>query len=298
MDTFLDVVEKHFFFELLVSRNFPLLFCLPIFLLLTEAYWQLQVRKEPIFKRIKTGAGVAAVALLSLRIVLIPAMLLLAKWAEETQIGLLHWLALPTLGSFAVGFLLLDYGNYLWHTLNHKIKVAGFFHKVHHMDLELDVITDVRFHFGEVIFPVFFRGLVVVLQGPPAVLVLVYEIFFEAATSFHHANRQRSYSLGKKLSWLIGTPRMQDIPPAIGNKETDSNYSAFFSCWDRMHRTMLLNNSQKKFNIGVPSCRNIEEQRWKNLLVLSFVNQRGWQLPNGGVAERKPSTNTKNYLLP
>lgn len=297
MDELINFFEQYFYFEMLDQWGAPLLVAFFIFLLIAETRRRLRKRKTDRWNRIKTNIGVAVTAMMALRLALIPALVLFAKWAEEEGIGLLNWLQMPGWITYVVGFLLLDYGNYLWHVLNHRFNFLWRFHNVHHIDLDLDVTTAVRFHFGEVLLSVIFRGLVILLIGPPFILVLVYEIIFEGANLFHHSNWRLPYRVEKALSWLIVTPRMHGVHHSIVKRETDSNYSVIFNCWDRLHRTIRLNIPQQQINIGVPSYRNPEEQNIKNLILMPFRKPRPWHLPDGRVPERK-SDQKKGSLEP
>ena len=83
-----------------------------------------------------------------------------------------------------IAFLIMDYTNYLWHVLNHKLPVLWRFHVVHHSDPDLDLTTALRFHFGEIIGSVFYRGAFVFVSGATALQVLLYEIFLKAQHNF------------------------------------------------------------------------------------------------------------------
>ncbi len=297
MDELTNYFQQYFYFEIFDKWGLPILLTITIFLFIAETIWQLRKRRISRWKRIKTNIGIAATALFVLRLALIPFLVWVSKWAEDAGIGLFNWMELPRWLVYLLGFFLLDYGNYLWHVINHRIQFLWRFHNVHHMDLDLDVTTAVRFHFGEVFFSVFFRGLILLIIGPPYLLVLVYEIFFEAATNFHHTNWKLIYKIEKVLSWFIVTPRMHGIHHSIVHRETNSNYSIIFNCWDRLHRTIRLNIRQDEITIGVPSYRDPKEQTLRNILLMPFRKQRPWQLPNGQIPERK-DVQSKNSLLP
>lgn len=258
-------LKEHFYFPLLDNIGFPVLAGIFILLFVVEMLQPLRRRKASHGNRILTNAGVASTAIFALRIALIPLMVAVAKFGATHQLGLLYLFDLPYWLSFGIGFLLLDYGNYLWHILNHKIPLLWRFHNVHHTDLDLDVTTAVRFHIGEILFSVLFRGAVVLVIGAPVVLVLIYEIAFEAATNFHHSNLRIPFFVEKRLSTWIVTPRMHGIHHSIVKKETDSNYSVIFNFWDRMHDTIRLNVPQLDINIGVPAYRDPGEQNFKCL---------------------------------
>lgn len=297
MDELISFFKQYFYFEILDQWGAPLLMAFFVLLFVLESRRRLRKRKTDRWDRIKTNIGVAVTAMMALRLALIPALVLFAKWAEEQGFGLLNWLEVPTWLSYVMAFFLLDYGNYLWHLLNHQFNFLWRFHNVHHIDLDLDITTAIRFHFGEVLLSVIFRSLVILLIGPPYLLVLVYEIVFEGANLFHHSNWRMPYRLEKALSWIIVTPRMHGVHHSIVKKETDSNYSVIFNCWDRLHRTIRLNVPQQQINIGVPSYRDPGEQSIKNLLLMPFRKPRPWQLPDGSSPDRK-SDEHKSSLIP
>jgi sterol desaturase/sphingolipid hydroxylase (fatty acid hydroxylase superfamily) len=154
----------------------------------------------------------------------------------------------------------------------------------------LPVTTAFRFHFGELIASVFFRGAAVVLIGASPVVVLVYEIVFEAATQFHHSNMKLPFRFEKILNLLFVTPRMHGVHHSIVKCETDSNFSIIFSFWDRIHQTVRLNIHQDEIVVGVPVYADKNELTIDNLLKLPFTKIRKWK-----ESERVESGN-KNQL--
>lgn len=180
---------------------------------------------------------------------------LLAVKNQNWQIGFNYLFVAPLAFKSVITFLLLDYSNYIWHILLHKLPILWRFHLVHHTDLDLDITTAFRFHFGEMIGSVFFRGAAIVLTGASPIMVLIYEIAFEAATQFHHSNTRLPFRLEKALNTLIVTPRMHGIHHSIIKRETDSNYSIIFSFWDRLHKAVRLNIQQNEIVTGVASMK-------------------------------------------
>lgn len=281
----------HFFFPVFDTIGAPVLAGLAVLFFVMETFFVLRVRKQPRIKRLKTNVGVALFAVIGLRLLLLPLMVAAAVWAGSQSFGLIHWIALPSMAGYIISFLLLDYSNYLWHILNHYIPFLWRFHNVHHIDLDLDITTAWRFHLGEIIASVLFRGGAIILIGVPPILVIIYEIVFEAATAFHHSNWRLPFRLERILSWLIVTPRMHGIHHSIVQRETNSNFSTIFSFWDRIHRTIRLNIAQDTIIIGVPSYMDPKEQSVINLLTLPFKRQRKWQFPDGNIPERDQREN-------
>lgn len=261
-------------------------------LFVLEAKFQLRKRVQSKIKRVITNFIVSLPAFILLRFLFLPVMVWLAYENSSIKFGLNYLYHLTFWAEGAIAFLTLDYGNYVWHILNHKLPLLWRFHVVHHTDQDLDVTTAFRFHFGEMIGSVFFRGAVTFLSGVSPITVLVYEIFFEAATQFHHSNWKLPFAFEKVLNKLIVTPRMHGIHHSVVKNETDSNFSVIFSFWDRLHRTINLNKPQQDVVIGVPSYSNPNELTIGFLWKLPFTAIRPWKKyplpPNDNVNQLKP----------
>jgi sterol desaturase/sphingolipid hydroxylase (fatty acid hydroxylase superfamily) len=219
-------------------------------------------------------------------------MVWLAVNNQDWQFGLSYWLVAPVWMENILAFLLLDYSNYIWHILLHKLPILWRFHLVHHTDLDLDITTAFRFHFGEMLGSILFRGAAILIIGASPIMVLIYEIVFEAATQFHHSNTKLPFRLERFLNYLIVTPRMHGIHHSMVKRETDSNYSVIFSFWDRIHKTVRLNIHQDEIVTGVPAYADERELTIGKLLKLPFTTVRKWK-----DAER-PVDNDFNQLKP
>lgn len=248
-----------------------------VILFLLETKFQLRRRVQSRWKRLFINFIVSIPSFALLRILFIPIVIWLSVQNQQWQFGVNYWLQLPAWAEITIAFLLLDYSNYIWHILLHKLPFLWRFHLVHHTDLDLDVTTAFRFHFGELIASVFFRGAAVVLIGASPMLVLIYEIIFEAATQFHHSNYKLPYRFERFLNYIIVTPRMHGIHHSIIKRETDSNFSVIFSFWDRMHKTITMKLYQDEVVIGVPSYSDERDLTIGKLWMLPFKRIRKWQ---------------------
>ena len=262
--------------EIIDKRGAPILIGIFLFLFLMETLWILRIRRQNRLKRLVINGIVAIPGFVALRLLLLPAMVWIAYKNEQWQIGISYLYDLPLWLGGAIGFLLLDYANYIWHILNHKVPFLWRFHLVHHTDIDLDLTTAIRFHAGEMVTSVFFRGLAVLIIGAPPILVLVYEIFFEAATQFHHSNWKLPVRFERILNKLFVTPRMHGIHHSVIRNETDSNYSVIFTFWDRIHGSINLHIAQKDVITGVPVYANPKELTIGYLLRLPFTKIRKW----------------------
>ncbi len=203
-------------------------------------------------------------------------MVWLASENESWHIGINYLYVLPAWMKNIITFILLDYSIYWWHIILHRMPLMWRFHLVHHSDLDMDVTTAFRFHFGEMFGTVIYRSAMVLLIGASPLMVLIYEIAFEAGTEFHHSNTKLPLGFEKWLNKIIVTPRMHGIHHSIVKKETDSNYATLFSFWDRLHKTIRLNVHQDDLIIGVPSYTE-DELTVKHLLKLPFEKLREWK---------------------
>ena len=150
--------------EIFDWKGIPILAVLFIFLFFIENRFELRKRVQPKKKRMMINNLVAIPSFVLLRFLLLPVMVWLAVQNEKTlHTGLNYLYRLPAWLEATIAFLILDFTNYLWHILNHKLQVLWRFHIVHHTDPDLDVTTAIRFHYGELIGSVFFRGALVFL---------------------------------------------------------------------------------------------------------------------------------------
>ncbi|HZB11501.1 MAG TPA: sterol desaturase family protein [Chryseolinea sp.] len=262
--------------DILDSEGSLILVSVFLVLFVLESIFALRRRVQARARRIVINTIVSIPAFISLRLVFIPVVVWVAFKAQALNFGLLHLLGLPTWVNFLAAFLLLDYGNYLWHVLLHRLPILWRFHLVHHTDLDLDVLTATRFHFVELFASVIFRGGIIFMLGVLPQTVLIYEIVFEAATQFHHSNLRLPVKMETLLGKIFVTPRMHGIHHSIIKRETDSNYSVIFSFWDWLHKTLRLGVHQDALIIGVPSYQNADELTGWFLLKLPFTKIRSW----------------------
>ncbi len=222
-----------------------------------------------------------------------PVGIYLSHWTSERPFGLLHIVEMPLWLQFTLGFLLLDLTFYYWHRANHRIELLWRFHNVHHLDPDLDVSTSFRFHFGEVLLSVFFRILQVGLLGVSFTTYVVYEMFFQAATMFHHSNVRLPLGLERLLNKIVVTPRMHGIHHSVVHEEMDSNYSVIFRWWDALNGTLRLGVRQADLQIGVAAYKRPIDNSLPKVLWHPFQEQRRyWTWPDGRLANRDTFSDT------
>jgi len=245
-----------------------------------EARRPLRREVEPKLVRSGRNLAVAALAALALQLTEKPVATRLAKLVERKNLGLLKSVRLPKWLETMLAVVLLDYTLYLWHVLTHKIPFLWRFHLVHHVDLDLDASTALRFHFGELVISVLWRSTQILVIGVSPASLAAWQIFLFPSILFHHSNLRLPESLDKQLQKFIVTPRLHGIHHSTVRAETDSNWSSGLTVWDKIHGTFQNDVAPDEIVIGVPAYQNPDEVILNEILTLPFENQKNdWQLP-------------------
>ncbi len=230
---------------------------------------------------------VAALSATAIRLAEKPVVEPLARLVERRRWGLVPWLRLPDWLALPLSLALMDYTLYLWHILTHRVPFLWRFHVVHHVDLDLDASTAIRFHFAEMIVSVPWRALQVLAIGTSPGALSLWQTLTLVEVIFHHSNVKLPITVERWLCRLIVTPRMHGIHHSIVRDETDSNWSSGLTVWDWLHGTLRLDVPQPAITIGVPAYRDPAEVTLPQILALPFEEQRPtWQLPGDGQPHR------------
>ena len=237
---------------------------------------------EPKLKRNARNLAVAALGAAALAVTEKPLAERLTALVEQRRWGLLKLFRLPRWLEVALAVALLDYTLYLWHVLVHRVPFLWRMHLAHHVDLDLDASTALRFHFSEMVVSVAWRAGQIILIGVSPLSYSVWQTFLFLSIIFHHSNARLDERTERLLNVFIVTPRMHGIHHSIIRAETDSNWSSGLTLWDWLHGTLRLDVPQDAITIGVPAYRAPEEVTLEKVLALPFIAQRPtWQLPDG-----------------
>ncbi len=254
---------------------------------------------EPKLRREGRNLAIAAVGAAALQIAERPITETLTRLVEQRKWGLLKRAHLPRWIETPLAVVLLDYTLYVWHVLTHRVPLLWRFHVAHHIDLDLDASTALRFHFGELALSVPWRAGQIVLIGISPVALSVWQGLLLLSIMFHHSNLRLPIDFERRLSRIIVTPRMHGIHHSIIEEEANSNWSSGLTIWDRLHGTLRLNVPQDEITVGSPAYRDPEEVKLKEVLALPFREQRpSWELPDDGKPVRDISGVAEDRLLP
>ena len=181
-----------------------------------------------------------------------PLALKLSEAVQRRGWGVVRVISLPRPLRIVAGVLLLDYTLYWWHYLTHRVPVLWRFHQVHHLDLEMDATTALRFHFGEITISLAFRALQIIVIGPSPLTVSLWQVFLFLCILFHHSNVRLPLSFERVLARFFVTPRLHGIHHSVVANEVNSDFSSGLTIWDWLHSTLRTETPQAGLALGVP----------------------------------------------
>jgi sterol desaturase/sphingolipid hydroxylase (fatty acid hydroxylase superfamily) len=231
------------------------------------------------FRRVKRGKRwvanfvmtlIAILAMMTLHFSFITS----AKYATAKHWGLfnqteLHWAVL-----FIATLLVRGFISFFTHYLAHKIPLAWRIHRVHHLDTEMDVSTNVRFHPFEFVFNAIIGVPIILLFGPPVWVLMFYELLDVVVTLLSHCNISFPWKIEKFLRYIIVTPDLHRVHHSAYQPETDSNFGAVFPIWDLVFGTFKTQTKTrpKEMELGLEEVRDGRTNSVTWLLLSPFKN--------------------------
>lgn len=141
---------------------------------------------------------------------------------------------LPQTVRFLIGILIGDVLAWFQHWLKHEVPLFWEFHAVHHSQRELNVFTDLRFHYLEYLISRPIVLLPMIMLGVETPRIAAWALFSAWYTRFYHGN------IRTHLGWLrfiLVTPQSHRIHHSIEGQHRDKNFGVLFSFWDRIFKT-------------------------------------------------------------
>jgi sterol desaturase/sphingolipid hydroxylase (fatty acid hydroxylase superfamily) len=232
--------------------------------------------QRPQGQRWLTNAALTLVTVVSLPLLPI-SFITAAWWAQEQNIGLLNLADAYLSPSLVIALTLLLRGfiSFGTHYLNHKVPFLWRFHKVHHLDTELDVSSTVRFHPLETPLSLAIGLPAVLLFGLSPWVLIFYELLDVSVVLFSHSNIQIPSLMNRYLRYVIVTPDLHKVHHSSYAPETDSNFSAVFPIWDILCGTFRTATREplETMTLGLDEVRDPQANRFWWLLASPFLLQ-------------------------
>lgn len=158
---------------------------------------------------------------------------------------------LPEPAVLVADLILLDLWSYWLHRAYHEVPLMRRFHRVHHLDEHLDTTSAVRFHPGEVALSALLRMAPITLAAIPFSHVVIFETVLLAGSFFHHSNVRLPGAVERFISWVFVTPSIHWVHHHAVPQDTNSNYAAVFSLWDRLFGSKSPSKRTPEMKIGL-----------------------------------------------
>ena len=138
--------------------------------------------------------------------------------------------------AFLVYVLILDFGEYWRHRLQHSVPWWWALHSIHHAQEKMTFWTDDRNHvIDDMIAALWFGGLALMIGVPPAQFPLIV-LILRVAESLSHANVRLSF--GKLGERVLVSPRFHRLHHGVlAAGEEGRNFAVLFPVWDMIFRT-------------------------------------------------------------
>ena len=218
-------------------------------ILLAERRRPLRRQGHPAIPRNLRNAALGAGCALIVAAVEIPLTRRIAAGNARHRRGFAQMLPRPLRLAGAVAAM--DYGFYWWHVATHKVPFLWRFHRVHHVDRDMDASTAIRFHPIDMLISLPWRLAQVRLAGADPRSLALWRHFFNASIAFHHSNWRLPGNLDRRLARLLTTPGMHSIHHSRIRAQRDANYTSGLSLWDRLHGTFRDTPPPGQVAIGV-----------------------------------------------
>ncbi len=250
-------------------------------ILVVMAAWEVAAprrrREIPRVLRWTNNFGVVVVDTILVRLTFPIVAVGLALIAEERGWGIFNVIEAPGWVAFIVSVIVLDFVIYLQHILFHAVPALWRLHRMHHADLDFDVTTGLRFHPVEIVLSMGIKLAVVVVLGPPAAAVLVFEVLLNGTAMFNHSNIRIPLGLDRVLRWVIVTPDMHRVHHSVIPQETNSNFGFNLPWWDRLFGTYRAQpaDGHDGMTIGIELFRSRRDLWLDRMLIQPLLGKAG-----------------------
>lgn len=247
-----------------------------------------RITRDPQLPRWRTNAGLSILSILLLPVLPV-SFITAAWWAQQHSIGLFNLVGdqLPGAVVVTASLLLRGFISFATHYLNHKVPLLWRFHRVHHLDTELDVSSTVRFHPLEMPLSMLIGLPLILLLGLSPWVLIFYELLDVAVTLFSHSNIRLAAPLNNLLRYLIVTPDLHRVHHSTWEPETNSNFSAVFPVWDLVFGTYRTQTREplETMPLGLDDCRAPQANSFWWLLASPFLRGSRPSTPAAAVPE-------------
>ncbi|MDH5639091.1 MAG: sterol desaturase family protein [Nitrospinota bacterium] len=225
--------------------------------------------------RWSANLAIAAINALLIRLILPAAAVGMAYFVQQNGWGLFNTVDLPLWLEVIFAVALLDMAIYFQHLVFHHIGWLWRLHRVHHVDLDFDVTTGIRFHPVEIALSMAIKFFVIAAIGAPAIAVLIFETLLNTTSLFNHGNVRIPLRADGLIRLLIVTPDMHRVHHSVLEHEHNSNFGFNLSVWDRIFGTYRAQPEagHQGMEIGMLSYHKPADNALGRMLLIPFLGK-------------------------
>jgi sterol desaturase/sphingolipid hydroxylase (fatty acid hydroxylase superfamily) len=223
---------------------------------------------------------------------LIPATLVtFSVVAKKHDIGLFNLFHLPLFLLLGLSLLARAFISYAAHYLTHRIPYLWRFHRVHHLDTEIDVTTTTRFHPFEILWVLTVGAPIVFLLGVDPLVLALYDLVKAPVNVLAHSNIKLPPVVDRLTKYILVTPYLHRSHHSSFEPETNSNYSDLFPIWDLIFGTFraVPIERQTVMQVGLENQRDAEQMNLFWLLTCLRYSELPDSTSNRDVHQINPS---------
>ena len=161
-------------------------------------------------------------------------------WRADIGVNLPAW-PLEGLLSFVAAFLLLDLVRYALHRAKHAVPLFWRFHAPHHSDPDIDFSTALRQHPVDFFVSSGIMWAVIAAFDVPVAEWATYGLTLFTCEALQHGNVRVPAGLERlfRLAAIVG-PNMHQVHHSVQFEQSNSNFGALLSIWDRLFGTFTV----------------------------------------------------------
>ena len=192
----------------------------------------------------------------------------------QAGVGLFNLFGLPFWLKAILGFLILDFGDFLFHRLSHNVRWMWLLHAVHHSDTEVDTSTILRNHPIHFLVILACKIIIVVAFGVPLVVMILRDIVWLPLATLHHAAIRVPAHVDRFLRRFLVTPSMHRLHHSPNAMYTNCNYGSVFSLWDRLYGSYRDPETVPTQPYGLEALKTPRWQRVWGMIITPFAARK------------------------
>ena len=139
---------------------------------------------------------------------------------------------------FLAGYVVWEFGHFIYHYLGHKVRLFWCLHSTHHAPEDMNLAVSWSHFFLEAPYADIIRTTICILAGVPPVMLGIIMFIDGTWGAFIHIGESmlKDGNLGKVGKFLL-TPTHHRIHHARNPQYMDTNFCNLLNIWDRVFKT-------------------------------------------------------------